>query len=325
MKFLQMQVFKPRKNDDRVRSKKLSDLSGCMLGVKPFREWQCYELVNRVGLLYIKNPFTNQGQRYWLARCIQDYSKSPNVVNLSINNFDKMEIEDWWKSLQNCKDIDRKKKLKSAMRWSTLGYHHDWDTKVYSEKKKNKFPTDLADLSSYFAKALGFGSYSAEAAIVNYYPIGTTLAGHTDHSEADLEAPLFSFSFGQKAIFLIGGPSKEEKPTALFLKSGDVVIMSKESRLCYHAVPRVMKCNYEPWNSINSKECIIDDFNFNGSELSNSKRIKLDNEIESGSINMNLWNQCSDEEFWSSFNLYLKDSRININVRQVLKEGQSSL
>lgn len=79
------------------------------------------------------------------------------------------------------------------MRWATLGYHHDWDTKVYSETKRHHFPDDLAELAAYFASVLDFpDQYSAEAAIVNFYPMGTTLAGHTDHSEPNLDAPLFS-------------------------------------------------------------------------------------------------------------------------------------
>lgn len=65
---------------------------------------------------------------------------------------------------------------------------------------------------------------------------------------------VFFFSFGQTAVFLIGGVTKEEKPSALFLKSGDVVIMSKQSRLCYHAVPRVMKASVESWNEFPPKE-----------------------------------------------------------------------
>ncbi|KAL5275524.1 ALKBH1 family protein [Megaselia abdita] len=185
------------------------------------------------------------------------------------------------------------------MRWTTLGYHHDWDTKVYSENMKNKFPQDLADLTKFFATTLGFENYSAEAAIVNYYPIGTTLAGHTDHSEANLDAPLFSFSFGQKAIFLLGGQSKDEKPSAMFLKSGDVVVMSKSSRLCYHAVPRVMSCELEPYNNFNSNE-------------PEEKKCKIVND-------------CDDENFWTPFRHYLKDSRININIRQVLNKGQLEL
>lgn len=79
------------------------------------------------------------------------------------------------------------------MRWATLGYHHDWDTKVYSEDKRHRFPDDLAALAAYVASVLDFpDQYSAEAAIVNFYPMGTTLAGHTDHSEPNMDAPLFS-------------------------------------------------------------------------------------------------------------------------------------
>lgn len=40
---------------------------------------------------------------------------------------------------------------------------------------------------------LGFKNFEAEAAIVNYYHMDSTLSGHTDHSEQNLEAPLFSF------------------------------------------------------------------------------------------------------------------------------------
>lgn len=142
---------------------------------------------------------------------------------------------------------DKKPKLKTSLRWSTLGYHHDWNTKIYDEKMKNDFPEDLGGMTEYFSRVLGFENFKSEAAIVNYYPLGTTLAGHTDHSEINLEAPLFSLSFGQTAIFLLGGKTKEEKPAAMFLKSGDVIVMSKESRLCYHAVPKIMGGCLKTW------------------------------------------------------------------------------
>ena len=62
-------------------------------------------------------------------------------------------------------------------------------------------------------------------------------AGHTDHSEDNLSAPLLSISLGQPAIFLIGGFSLATVPTAVLLRSGDVVMMERESRLAFHAVP----------------------------------------------------------------------------------------
>ena len=48
---------------------------------------------------------------------------------------------------------------------------------------------------------------------------------------------------------MIGGCTKQEKPVPLFLHSGDIVVMSEESRLAYHAVPRVVE---EPNGGITS-------------------------------------------------------------------------
>lgn len=99
-----------------------------------------------------------------------------------------------------------------------MGYHHDWDTKVtknkqiflllvlryentliifffkvYTEAAKTQFPCDLKALCKEMANMLGFTNFNAEAAIVNFYHIDSSLSGHTDHSEANLNAPLFSF------------------------------------------------------------------------------------------------------------------------------------
>lgn len=164
-------------------------------GVRPPSEWDVFTVDERPGLLFLRNPFTRHGQRYWIARCLRDYPKAPHAVNLSKKLFSQEAIDDWWTQLQlNRGNADTFPILKNGMRWATLGYHHDWDTKVYTEEHRHRFPDDLAQLSKYIANALGLtGTYSAEAAIVNFYPLGTTLAGHTDHSEKNLDAPLFSF------------------------------------------------------------------------------------------------------------------------------------
>lgn len=60
---------------------------------------------------------------------------------------------------------------------------------------------------------------------------------------------VFECSFGQTAIFLLGGKTKDVTPSAMFLKSGDIVVMSKESRLCYHAVPRILKSDVDQINA----------------------------------------------------------------------------
>lgn len=64
---------------------------------------------------------------------------------------------------------------------------------------KCEFPNDLGLLTKYFALALGFMDFKAEAAIVNYYNLDSTLSGHQDRSEINQEAPLFSIRF---ALFL---------------------------------------------------------------------------------------------------------------------------
>ena len=51
--------------------------------------------------------------------------------------------------------------------------------------------------------------------------------GHLDDGEPDQEHPIFSFSLGLSCIFLIGGETKDIKPLALRLDSGDLVIMSE--------------------------------------------------------------------------------------------------
>ena len=88
--------------------------------------------------------------------------------------------------------------------------------------------------------------------------------GHTDHSEVNLEAPLVSISLGLPAIFLIGGPSLDTVPCPLLLRfvlmadvtcdqavsrSGDVLVMERQARLCYHAVPRIMSSETELANT----------------------------------------------------------------------------
>ncbi|ALC49712.1 AlkB [Drosophila busckii] len=274
------------------------------VGLKPTHAWQCYTLMQHPGLIVIRNPFMALGQRYWMSRCLRDYPQKPNISNLDANPAMADFSTDWWMELQRSTDKQAKQRIKTSMRWTTLGYHHNWDTKVYDEAMHNKFPDDLKALCQFFSLAIGFANYEPQAAIVNYYPIGTTLSGHTDHSELNLKAPLFSFSFGQAAIFLIGGTTVDEKPSALFLRSGDVLVMSEQSRLCYHAVPRILPTDLKPWN-----DCL--------------PPTKDDDKAVGHCMDTVLYSNVYDDQFWLPFEDYITDSRINVNVRQVLEFGKT--
>jgi len=42
------------------------------------------------------------------------------------------------------------------LRWVTLGYHYNWDTKEYCPEQRSPFPADLACLSSFILDHVGF-------------------------------------------------------------------------------------------------------------------------------------------------------------------------
>lgn len=253
-----------------------------------------FKLEDKPGLIYIKNPFTSIGQRYWIRKLLKDYTIYPNPNNLLPSRFNENIIKDFWRALNNETDEQQRRLIKKSMRWTTLGYHYDWTNKIYDESMKNQFPNDLHQLIATVADVLEFKNYKSEAAIINFYPIGSTLSAHTDHSEFFLDSPLFSVSFGQSAIFLIGGCERDEAPVPILLNSGDILVMSEQSRLFYHAVPRVFSCDRHTWND-----------NEDISQCSDLCQEELEH--------------CLKDEQWQPFENFLTDSRINVNVRQVNK------
>uniref|UniRef100_A0A336MD67 CSON013936 protein n=1 Tax=Culicoides sonorensis TaxID=179676 RepID=A0A336MD67_CULSO len=282
------QVLKPISIDMTLLDPQLNSI----LSTTP---WSVFELSPCPGLILIQNPFTSLGQRYFMARCLKDYARHPNPTNLQSKRINLSDNKSWWEELNSRTSNDTsKKKLREALRWTTLGYHHDWDTKVYNESMHNDFPDDLSYVIREIAKLLGFENYEPEAAIVNFYPLNTTLAGHTDHSEFCNE-PLFSISLGQSAIFLIGGETKDVKPVPLLLKSGDVAIFTGRSRLSYHAVPKIIKIEEKVWNDDN--------------------QLDLRNLTVPDSFENDIFEQClNSDENWKAFDDYVSLCRINMNL-----------
>lgn len=124
----------------------------------------------------------------------------------------------------------------SSLRWLTFGYHHNWDTKIYSEESKDEVPSLVNRLLKCLAHLLNI-DFIPEAGIINYYTCKSRIGPHVDFSERNREAPLFSLSFGSDAIFLIG--KENEAPLKLVLGDGDLLVMGGSSRLAIHAVPKV--------------------------------------------------------------------------------------
>ncbi|KAG9481739.1 hypothetical protein GDO78_010784 [Eleutherodactylus coqui] len=165
----------------------------------------------------------------------------------------------------------------------------------YYKEHQSPFPVDLAELSHCVSLACGFPGFKAEAGILNYYHMDSSLGIHVDESELDHSSPLLSFSFGQSSIFLLGGLSRDVSPTPMMMHSGDIMVMSGASRLLYHAVPRILR---HPGGGI-LPPC-----------LSAPPSTDDPNQL------------CSPSD-WEVCELYMQFSRINMTVRQVLEAGGS--
>jgi alkylated DNA repair protein alkB family protein 1 len=128
--------------------------------------------------------------------------------------------------------------LTKKLRWLTLGGQYDWTAKRYQSQSTPDFPEDVAKLVHGL-----FPDIVPQAAILNLYTPGDTLAPHRDISEKSRKG-LVSISIGCAGIFVIGidgGDGKEGEVLAVRLNSGDVVVMGGESRWAWHSVPKILQ------------------------------------------------------------------------------------
>lgn len=253
------------------------------------------------GLFLLKNVLSSNSQLYWAKIALEKYSTEEhnNLSNLEkINATESKECNDkitiknlnsedtlppkhiWFDSIKLNDNFQSFNKL----RWSCLGYHYDWTTRSYEKNLHSVFPSELSALCSNIARHVGL-SLQPEAAIVNYYPLGTCMSGHVDDAELTMDEPIVSISLGRSAIFLIGSRSKTDTPIPILVRSGDAIVMSGESRYCYHGVPYIYP--------INSEEIVRED----------------NEDIE--------YNNLEENDDDTTIKEYLIKSRINMNVRRV--------
>lgn len=151
----------------------------------------------------------------------------------------------------------------AKLSWATMGYNYDWTARAYHDDDRSPIPTDLSRLSQYFASAerrwrIGrdgdesalpsngcadashTGSFNPSACIVNYYSSKSIMGGHRDDSEHAIHQPIVSFSMGRPAVFLLGGPTRNDPVTPILVRPGDVMMMGGATRLNYHAMARLL-------------------------------------------------------------------------------------
>ncbi|KAI8052147.1 hypothetical protein BDF22DRAFT_690214 [Syncephalis plumigaleata] len=224
---------------------------------------------------------------------------------------------------QHSTELPSSSTLLRKLRWTTLGYQYNWSKKQYHPDHRYAFPSDLAELTRIMVRAINgvrpmdptlaegrhvplfnydYEQYQPEAGVVNFYQLRNTLTAHVDKSEENMEAPLVSFSIGHACIYLLGGEDRSRPPIPIYLRSGDVLIMTGASRYAYHGVPRIVENSLPQWLHVNSCD--------NQETVANSHGIATDS-LEQSKLEI-------DQHCWLPYGRYLSTSRINVNVRQVM-------
>ncbi|GMH50792.1 hypothetical protein TrRE_jg4790 [Triparma retinervis] len=126
------------------------------------------------------------------------------------------------------------------------------------------------------------------------------MGGHKDDLEYAFEKPVISVSLGLPGIFLLGGLTKEEKPTPILVRDGDCMVMGGGSRLRFHGLAKVLG------NDV--KLPVVDEGLRTAGLAFGGEGGEGGGEEESGQVVK-----------------YLEEHRINVNVRQVLPDGVSRI
>jgi alkylated DNA repair protein (DNA oxidative demethylase) len=97
-------------------------------------------------------------------------------------------------------------------------------------------PASFRDIAVAGAAAVGFSPFDPDACLLNRYAAGARLSLHQDRNERDFDAPVVTVSLGLPAIFQWGGAARSDRPTAVRLDHGDVMVWGGPDRLNFHGV-----------------------------------------------------------------------------------------
>lgn len=78
-----------------------------------------------------------------------------------------------------------------------------------------------------------------DCCLINFYGEGARMGLHQDKDEGDFTWPVLSLSLGDEGLFRVGGTSRSDSTSSVWLKSGDVVRMGGAARLAFHGVDKI--------------------------------------------------------------------------------------
>ncbi|RLN62880.1 hypothetical protein BBJ29_002693 [Phytophthora kernoviae] len=232
------------------------------------------------GFCVIPGALNATTQLQFAHACLNEYTEEPHVTNMHLQN---QQVKAVWQKARDSHPHDPTASPQlGKLHWAASGYHYDWTARKYYKDSFSPVPALLEQLATKCATVCGM-ALAAEAVIVNYYKLKSTMGGHLDDVEYTMDHPVVSLSLGSRCVFLMGGRTKEEPPLELLLRSGDIAIMGGESRCCYHGVARVLPTLFV---------------------------------MPSEELNAFAQGENSREEY-EAVQAYLSTQRVNINIRQV--------
>jgi len=250
------------------------------------------------GFFFAPNALSKSLQLKLAARCLMSYCEPPHDTNIDqvppkvdevVSGVEIDETTMWERHCRGSTGQNKHYRSIKKLAWATNGWNYDWTLRKYHEGKISPFPENLTNLGKIF----GGQSFNPQASIINFYHSKSLMGGHQDDLELTFEKPVVSFSLGVPCVFLLGGLTKDEKPTPILVRPGDVLVMGGGSRLRFHGMARLLV------------DCSLPD------HVDRTGHDQIDELKDSAELS-----QKEEEEV----ERYLKNHRININVRQVLPD-----
>lgn len=167
--------------------------------------------------------FLDGAQQRTLIQCVRDVTRqAPLFVPTMPRTGKPMSVR-----MTNCGDLG----------WVTDqsdGYRYQKTHPVTG----NPWPKIPELLQQIWSELSGYPA-PAEACLINYYDPAAKMGLHQDRDEDQFDAPVLSISLGDDCLFKVGGSNRRDRTVSLRLRSGDVVLLSGESRLAFHGVSRI--------------------------------------------------------------------------------------
>lgn len=101
-------------------------------------------------------------------------------------------------------------------------------------------PARIAAIAEAAAGQFGCARFSPDACLVNFYAEDGKMNLHQDHDEEDFSWPIVSLSFGNDAVFALGGDRRKDAVQAMTLHHGDVLVMHGKGRMRFHGVKKIV-------------------------------------------------------------------------------------